>query len=246
MHVGTLTKKRECYISSLVVKGMNVKRAIYVSREGAIHVEIVITLVAKEINALQELYAGLMEYVSPVAPTTSHAVKTIPAAMVFCVALIQNAMRAECTISPVVKEMFARNGLSVVQIITAIPAEVMTTPVVKEICAKKIMCVAQMVNASHVEVMNNHAVKRICFFHQFRDPSTFAMNGLSVVQITSVIPAEAMTTPVVKEICARRTMSVDRTGNVAHVAHSSLVREISATRVTIMTIPMGSATNTAI
>ena len=156
--MGTPTKKRERCISSPVARGTSVCKATYVSRKDAIHVEILMTLVAKEISAAKELCAGLMEYVSPAAPTSSHAVKTIPAAKVLCAALIQGAMRAERTISPVAKGMFARHGSSVVQTVIAIPAEVMTTPAVREKCAKRVMCVDRMDNASHVEVMKNHAV----------------------------------------------------------------------------------------
>jgi len=157
VHVDTPTKKRETCISCPVAKGTSVKRATYVSKKDAIHVGTLTILVAKETSAVKEAPAGLRGYVSPVAAMTSHAVRTIPAARVTCVALIHNAMRAEGTIRPAVKGMCAKNGLSVAQIVIVTPVEVMTAPVVKEMCAKRVMRVDQMENASHVEAMNNHA-----------------------------------------------------------------------------------------
>lgn len=73
----------------------------------------------------------------------------------------------------------------------------------------------------------------------------FAMNGMSVVRMISVIPAEAMMSPVAREISAKKTTSVDRMAYVIHVALTSLARGISAMRATTMTIPMGSVVNTA-
>lgn len=73
-----------------------------------------------------------------------------------------------------------------------------------------------------------------------------AMNGWSVVQITSVTPAEVMTTPAVKEMCAKKIMSAEQMENATHAAHTSLARGMCATRVTTMTIPMESAINTAL
>ena len=243
--MGTLTKKKGRSTSSPAVKGMSVKRAMYVSRKDAIHVGTLMTLVAKKTSAVKEAHVRLKGYVSPVESMSSHAVKTIPAAKVFCVAPIRNATSAESMICPVVKGISARNGLPVAQTVSVIPAEVMTTPVVKKICAKRVMRVDRMANASHVEAMSSHAVWQISFCHRVRDQSMFATTGTSVVQMTSVIPAEVMTTPVVKKICAKRVTSVDRMVNAAHVADTSLARETSATRVTIMMIPMESAINTA-
>ncbi len=74
----------------------------------------------------------------------------------------------------------------------------------------------------------------------------FAMKGTSVVQMTSAFPAGVMTNPVAKERCAKKAMSVDRMENATHVGKTSLARGISATRVTIMTIPMESAIDTAL
>ena len=43
------------------------------------------------------------------------------------------------------------------------------------------------------------------------------VNGLSAVQILSVIPAEVLTNPVVKEMCAERVMCVDQRENASGV-----------------------------
>jgi len=244
--VDTLSKKRERYTSSPVVKGISVKRVTYVSRRDAIRVETLMTPAAKETNAVKEACAGLMGNVRPAAGMTSHAVKTIPAARVFSVGLIQNAMRAEVMISAAVKGISARNGLSVVQTASVFRAEVMRSSAVKKICAERAMCVDQRGYASHVEAMKNHAVSQISFFHQQRGQGMFAMRGTSVVQMTGVIPAAAMTSPVAKERSAKKVTSVEPMEYVTHVANTSPVRVISATRVTTMTIPMQNAINMAI
>ena len=155
--MGTPTNKRERSISSPAAKGMSAKRVIYVSRKDAIHVKVPMTLVAKEIRVVKAPCAGLMEYVSPVAGMSSHAVKTTPAARVSCVALTQNAMGAEGMIRPAVKGMCAKNGLSVAPMATAIPAEVMRSSAVKKSCAERAMCVDQRGYASRVEATKNHA-----------------------------------------------------------------------------------------
>jgi len=203
-------------------------------------------LAAKEIHAVRAACAGPMECVRPAADMSSHAVKTIPAARVSCVAMIQNATSAEGTIRPVVKGMFARNGLFVVQMVTAIPADAMRSSAVRKTCAERAMCVDQRGYASHAEAMNNHAVKQISFYHQVWGQSMFATKGTSAVRMTSVIPAEVMTSRVAKERCAKKVMSVDRMEHVTHVARTSLALVISATRVTTTTIPMESAINTAL
>jgi len=225
---------------------MIAKRAIYVSRKDATRVEILTTLVAKEIDAVKAACAGLMGYVSPVVGMINHAAKTIPAAKVSRAAPIRNANSAESMICPVVRGISARNGLPVLQMASVIPAEVMRIPAVKKSCAERVMCVDQRGYASHVEAMRNHAVSRISFFHQQRGQSMFAMRGTSAVRMTGATPAAAMTSPVAKERSARRVMSVEPMEYVTHVAHTSLAQVISATRVTIMTIPMESAINTAI
>ena len=74
----------------------------------------------------------------------------------------------------------------------------------------------------------------------------FAMMGTSVAPMISVFPAEVLTSPVAKGRSAEKVMSVERMEYVTDVGPTSLVQAISATRVTIMTIPMESAINTAI
>ena len=88
VHVGTLTNKMGHSTSSPAVRGMSAKRATYVLRRDATHVETLMTPAAKETSAVKEACAGPMECVRPVARTTSHAVKTIPAARVFSAVLI--------------------------------------------------------------------------------------------------------------------------------------------------------------
>lgn len=72
----------------------------------------------------------------------------------------------------------------------------------------------------------------------------FVTKGMSAVRMTSVFPAEVMTSPVAKEMSAKKVMSVEPMGYVTHVAPTSLAQVISAMRATTMTIPMESAINT--
>lgn len=74
----------------------------------------------------------------------------------------------------------------------------------------------------------------------------FVTKGMSAVRMTSVFPAEVMTSPVAKERSAKKVTSVDRMEHVTHVANTSLAWVISAMRVTTMTIPMENAINTVI
>jgi hypothetical protein len=106
-HESNILKVHVDTLMNLVVRGIDVKRAIYVPREHACHAEILISFVAKEISAVREISVAQMESAIHVEAITNPAVETIPVMKALYVVLIANVTNVVVITIPAVRETSA-------------------------------------------------------------------------------------------------------------------------------------------